>query len=110
MLAQRGLECRWVGVHRVADLAMGTGVRRYRIHRVLRPPRHHCQYDEAVPAIDLLGRREAGLAPIGIDRGSVTAATDLTACKHRADACGQAVSGQPIAHLNAAIAVDDGAE
>ena len=62
------LEAVGIGVHRVADLAMRARVRRHRVDRVLRPARDHRQHDETVPAVDLLGRGQARLAPVRVDR------------------------------------------
>ena len=99
-----------IGVHRVADLAVRAGIRRHGVDRVFRPARYHRQHDEAVPAVDLLGRGQAGLAPVRIDRGGLTAAAHLAARQHRAHARRQPFRGSQSRTRILPSPIDDGAE
>ena len=48
---------------RCSGSGSGAGIGGHGVHRVLRPAGQHRQHDEAVPAIDLLGRRSGRARP-----------------------------------------------
>jgi hypothetical protein len=110
MRTQRGLEPGNVAVDGVAQLAMRARIRRHCVHRVLRAARDHRQHDETGPAIHLLGRREAGFAPVLVDGGGRALGPQFQPGQRVAHRVGHTVRGQPALHHDAAAPVGDAGE
>src|SRR5258706_15984955 len=80
-------------------LAIRYRARRNRVHRAIGIAAGEREHLEAAPAEDALGRREAGLAPIGLDRGTVLAAIDHEILQRRAHR-GRERARPPLGHAN----------
>ena len=109
MVAQRCLKGIRVGIHRVADMAGGARIGCHRIHRRIRLAGEHGEHNKAIPTIDLLSRCQAGLAPIGVYRGSTFAAAHRAAIQHAAHFGRHTILRQPITHQDFAARINNGA-